>query len=420
MAATRLYSIHGKGLKLNTAADIKPYLDEMKAVEGLEEIRFGGNTLGIEACTALGEALKGNKTLKVADLSDIFTGRLISEIPQALSAVCDALITVPSLVELNLSDNAFGGRSADPIVPFLTQHRTFSVLKLNNNGLGVTGGLIIAQALLDSAETLKAAGQKSALRTVICGRNRLENGSAPKWAEAFKAHGGLVEVRMFQNGIRMEGVEALAQGLSGCPNLEVFDLQDNTFTERGSRAVAQALPSWPNLRELNLSDCLLKPKGGLAVATVLARGVNPKLEALKLTYGEFDSRTIDLIAKAITDHWPNLTTLELNGNIGDPEDDCIQNVKDALSGHGHEDALDELDDMMDPAEFEAEEEEEDHPAVEEAEELDKAEAEKGADEPAAATTKAAPPTIAQQVDKAADDLADLFGKVSLGEKPSQS
>ncbi|KAG8991301.1 Serine--tRNA ligase, mitochondrial [Tulasnella sp. 427] len=311
---TKLYSIRGKGLKLNTASDIQPYLDEMKAVEGLEEIQFGGNTLGIEASIALGEALKGSKTLKVADLSDIFTGRLISEIPQALSAICDALIT---------------------------------------------------------------------------------------------------------NGIRMEGVEALAQGLSGCPNLEVFDLQDNTFTERGSRAVAQALPSWPNLRELNLSDCLLKPKGGLALATVLAQGVNPKLQALKLTYGEFDNRTIDLIAKAITDHWPNLTTLELNGNIGDPEDECIQNVKDALEGHGHEDALDELDDMMDPAEFEAEEaEEEDHPAVEEAEELDKAEAIAAAEKDAEPAPKSATSALSQQVDKAADDLADLLGKVSLGEKTS--
>lgn len=69
MATGRLYSIHGKGLKLNTASDIQPYLDQMKAVEGLEEIRFGGNTLGIEACVALGEALKGNKTLKVGSLS---------------------------------------------------------------------------------------------------------------------------------------------------------------------------------------------------------------------------------------------------------------------------------------------------------------------------------------------------------------
>lgn len=65
MVTSRLYSIHGKGLKLNTATDIEPYLVQMKAVEGLEEIRFGGNTLGIEACTALGQALRGHKTLKV-------------------------------------------------------------------------------------------------------------------------------------------------------------------------------------------------------------------------------------------------------------------------------------------------------------------------------------------------------------------
>lgn len=346
----------------------------------------------------------------MADLSDIFTGRLISEIPQALSAICDALITVPSLVELNLSDNAFGGRSADPMVPFLTHHRTFSVLKLNNNGLGVTGGNIVAKALLESAELSKKEGKPSALRVVVCGRNRLENGSAPAWAAAFKAHGGLREVRMFQNGIRMEGVEALAQGLAACADLEVFDLQDNTFTERGSRAVALALPSWPHLRELNLSDCLLKPKGGLALGTVFVQGVNPNLRVLKLAYGEFDHRTIDLIAKAIKDYWSQLVVLELNGNVGDADDDCFTNVKDALEGHGNEDALDDLDDLMDPADLEAEEEEE-HLAVEEADELDKAE------EKVAPVPSAPAQAVKETVDKAADDLADLLGKVSLGEKP---
>ncbi|KAG8902834.1 hypothetical protein FRB99_004030 [Tulasnella sp. 403] len=413
--SSKIFSIHGKGLKFNSKADLQPYLDRLAAIDGLEEVHLGGNTFGVEACEALADALRGNKTLKVADLSDIFTGRLITEIPQALSAICDALITTPSLVELNLSDNAFGGRSADPIVPFLTQNRTFSILKLNNNGLGVTGGIIIAKALLESAEKSKAEGKTTtALRTVICGRNRLENGSAPYWAEAFKAHGGLVEVRMPQNGIRMEGVEALAKGLSACPNLEVFDLQDNTFTERGSRAVALALPAWPKLRELNLSDCLLKPKGGLALGTVFAQGVLPKLQVLKLAYGEFDHRTINLIAQSIADHWPELKTLELNGNVADPEDECITNVKDALAEHGHDDALDELEDMMDPAELE-EEEEEEHLAVEEAEEIDKREEDEeagqtgGTDKPLATKAKDA-------VDKAADDLADMLEKVSLGEK----
>jgi len=218
----------------------------------------------------------------------------------------------------------------------------------------------------------------------------------------------------------MEGVEKLVtEGLSACPDLEVLDLQDNTCAERGSRAVALALPSWPKLSELNLSDCLLRPKGGLALGTVFVQGVNPKLRVLKLAYGEFDHRTMDLIAKAIKDYWSELTVLEINGNVGEAEDDCIQNIKDALESHGHEDALDDLDDMVDPADAE-EEEEEEHIAVEEAEEIDNAEAEaasKQAHAPASTVSPTIPTAVKEKLDSAADDLADLLGKVSIGERP---
>jgi Ran GTPase-activating protein (RanGAP) involved in mRNA processing and transport len=52
---------------------------------------------------------------QIADFSDIFTGRLITEIPQSLRALCTSLLTLPNLVSLDLSDNAFGGRSAEPM-----------------------------------------------------------------------------------------------------------------------------------------------------------------------------------------------------------------------------------------------------------------------------------------------------------------
>jgi Ran GTPase-activating protein 1 len=295
------------------------------------------------------------------------------------------------------------------MVPFLTKNRTFSVLKLNNNGLGVTGGTIVANALLESAKLSKAEGKASNLRTVICGRNRLENGSAPFWAEAFKAHGGLVEVRMPQNGIRMEGVEALAGALSTCKSLQVFDLQDNTFTERGSRAVALALPSWPDLKTLNLSDCLLGPKGGISLATAFNKGTNSKLETLKLQYGELDHRSLNLIATAIQDHWPLLTTLELNGNRADPEDECITNIKDALETHGHSDALDELDDME-----EYDEDAEANEDVEEEKESEDEVEEKPSTHPPAPATSQVSEALSKKLDEAADELADLFAKTSLG------
>ena len=51
----------------------------------------------------------------MADFSDIFTGRLISEIPQSLRSLCTSLLFLPNLASLDLSDNAFGGRSVEPM-----------------------------------------------------------------------------------------------------------------------------------------------------------------------------------------------------------------------------------------------------------------------------------------------------------------
>ena len=175
----------------------------------------------------------------------------------------------------------------------------------------------------------------------MCGRNRLENGSASHWAEAFAAHGGLVEVRLPQNGIRMEGIAAIAQGLSKCPALEVLDLQDNTATKTGTRSIVKHLTAWPGLKVLNLSDCLLGPAGGIALATSLSLGSNAKLEELRLQYGEFDKRTVELLSTAVAQHLRELALLELNGNRFAEDDECVEDLRKALALHGHEDALDD-------------------------------------------------------------------------------
>lgn len=279
--------------------------------------------------------------VQVADFADIFTGRLISEIPAALTALCNSLANTTSLETIDLSDNAFGGRCAEPIVPFLTTNLDFNHFILNNNGLGPTGGNIIAEALLQSAFASKAKGQPSNLRTIVCGRNRLENGTSELLAKAFAAHGLLTSVRLPQNGIRMEGVAMLAAGLAENANLETLDMQDNTFTLPGSLAVARALPVWKSLKELNLSDCLLSRKGGIKLASVLEGGSNVELEVLRLQYGEMDKRTFEILAKAIKLHLPKLKTLELNGNLVDAEDESVEKIKEALEAHGHENALDE-------------------------------------------------------------------------------
>ncbi|WWD18466.1 hypothetical protein CI109_102918 [Kwoniella shandongensis] len=404
------FSILGKNLKANTKADLEPYLSELEALDDVEEVHFGGNSLGVEACEAIAEVLKGKKNLKLVDLADVFTGRLISEIPQALLALCNALSTHTSLVELDLSDNAFGGRCADALVPFLQNNTSFQIFKLNNNGLGPIGGTIIAKALLDNAKKCESEGKESQLRVIVCGRNRLENGSAPDWAAAFRKHTGLREVKMPQNGIRMEGIKALAEGLANCPHLETLDLQDNTATKSGTRSIVKHLNSWPELKHLNLSDCLLGSAGGIALATSLSVGSNPKLESLKLQYGEMDKRSVELLSVAISQHLKNLTVLELNGNRFAEDDECVEELKKALELHGHEEALDELDDMEEPEEDEDEDESEED---EEEKEDDEEETgtDDGVDNGAAGESKLPPAT-----DKQTDELADLLADVHVQPK----
>ncbi|KAF9358670.1 hypothetical protein BGX34_008825 [Mortierella sp. NVP85] len=342
------FSIEGRGLKLNSAADVQEFVNTIEGMTELDSVVLSGNTFGVEASRAIAAALAKKPLLKLAQLSDIFTGRLLSEIPDSLKAFGDALIDKEHLVELNLSDNAFGAAGLGPLSDFLKTNRNLQILKLNNNGLGPTGGKVLADALKEAQKRNEAEKKKSSLRVIIIGRNRLEDGSAPLLGEAFAAHGTLTHVSMPQNGIRMAGIRALAAGLTQCPNLEVLDLQDNTFTAKGCFAFAGALPNWPELKRLNFGECLLSNKGSILLSSALARGKNTKLESLDFTYGEMRENGVLALASVISSHLPNLTKLELNGNQVEEDSAAMDAIRDALSRHNHDDALGALDDMESP------------------------------------------------------------------------
>lgn len=74
-------------------------------------------------------------------------------------------------------------------------------LKLNNCGLGIGGGTMLSQALLDCHAASVKAGTPLALKVFIAGRNRLENKGAIALAKVFKAVQTLEVVAMPQNGV---------------------------------------------------------------------------------------------------------------------------------------------------------------------------------------------------------------------------
>lgn len=302
-------------------------------------------------------------------------------------------------------------------------------LILNNNGLGPAAGTLIANALSELAEK-KAAARKEGggddssdvpdLETVICGRNRLENGSMAAWAKAFAAHTGVREVKMVQNGIRQEGITLLLkEGLRHAVGLRTLDLQDNTFTAMGARALSDVVGGWTELVELGVGDSLLSARGGVMLATALAEGKNGKLEVLRLQFNDIDAKGVKGVADAL-EKMPKLRRVELNGNKFSEEDVAVDRLREVLSERKEKVAkevddtdddywgLDELDELE-----EDEDEEEVVADEEEREEEEDADADKKAEKELERVEQAEDEKVALKDDKEVDQLADLLGKTEL-------
>lgn len=61
---SRILSLNGQGLHLDTRADVEPLLKDIDPTI-VEEIHLGGNTIGIEAAQALAEFIEKTQVLRV-------------------------------------------------------------------------------------------------------------------------------------------------------------------------------------------------------------------------------------------------------------------------------------------------------------------------------------------------------------------
>lgn len=351
------YSLAGKQLKFDSKKDIDAYLPDLVAMSKVSKIDFSGNTIGIDASEALSAAiLKHKDSIVEVNFSDLYTGRLNTEIPQSLEFLLPALLQCPNLKIVNLSDNAFGLQTIDPIEDNLQKAVSVEHLILSNNGMGPFAGARIGKSLFKLARAKQNAG-KSSLKTFICGRNRLENGSINYLAIGLRNHSDLQTVRLYQNGIRPAGIAKLiSQGLSKNKKLKVLDLQDNTITTTAAIPLAQSLAAWTDLEELNLNDCLLKPKGSLVVMDHLGDGhVKEHFHTLKLQYNELEVDALERLVHVATKKLPKLKLLELNGNRFDEDSEHVEALTALFEDRGFGE-LDELDDLE---EIDSEDEDED-------------------------------------------------------------
>ena len=409
--SSSIFSLEGKGLRLDTAADLEPHIKPLHdSCDTYTEVRFNGNTFGVGACELLGQVLRKQTKLHTANLADIFTSRLLSEIPPALSSLLGSLLDVKTLQTVDLSDNAFGLNTSAPLVEFIKAHVPLRHFILNNNGLGPKAGALVAEAISElcarknkAREDASITYEVPALETIVCGRNRLESGSMAAWARAiYDIGGGLRTLRMAQNGIRQEGITLLIdQGLRHARNIEVLDMQDNTFTKTGSRMLADAVTGWNGLRELGLGDCFLTGRGGLSVLRALGKAENKGIEVLKLGFNEITADGIKVLSEIAEGALPKLKRVELNGNKFEEEDESIVKLRELLEERKEnigkdepeeEWGIDELDELEEESEDEEESEEEE-------------EVEKKAEKALKTADQEENKKVAQKADKEVDDLA---------------
>ncbi|CAG0887534.1 unnamed protein product [Darwinula stevensoni] len=310
-----LVSFIEQGSKLDTEADAASLIAAIKQCPKLRVLCLQGNSIGVEAAKGIAKALESKPDLERAQWKDMFTGRLKQEIPEALTYLGGGLqLADAHLVELDLSDNALGPIGAEGVKVLLESSVCFSLqeLKLNNNGLGIEGGQIVAAALLNCYSKSVEAGRPLSLKTFIAGRNRLENKGAMAFADVFKRVGTMEEVGMPQNGIYHQGVTSLAEAFEKNPNLHTINLSDNTIVSRGARSLKGALAKLSNLKILNLGDCLLKDKGAEELVEGL-KAPHPHLEEVILSSNEMSVSSALKIIPALEDA-TNLKCLNLDGN----------------------------------------------------------------------------------------------------------
>ncbi|CAH8492480.1 unnamed protein product [Schistosoma rodhaini] len=227
------------------------------------------------------------------------------------------MVSKSQIVELDLSDNAFGPNGVVGITDLLASNtcHTLEILRMNNQGLGHEGCRYLAEALEEGRCLSKNQGLL--LKIFSGGRNRLENVGAQMLSKVFCDMGSLEELSLYQNGIGIHGIDgilSLVKIIKSNPNLRVLNLSDNSLTPRGGEAIARALPSVVNLEELYLSDCILRSTGVKALASAFEDpDTTPNLRVLNLTGNEIKlSAGINLILSL--GNKSHLELLDLNAN----------------------------------------------------------------------------------------------------------
>ncbi|RAL38459.1 hypothetical protein DM860_002437 [Cuscuta australis] len=298
---------------------VRAFSKLLESQTGLEELFLMNDGISEEAARAVCELVPSTNKLRVLHFHNNMTGDkgaiAISKIVTRSSSLEDfrcsstrvgteggralskALETCTRLVKLDLRDNMFGSDVGEALGEALSKHENLSEVYLSYLNLEDVGATAIANALKESAASLKI-------------------------------------FEMAGNDVTAEGGIALASCLWGKASLEKLNLAENELKDDGAIRIAKALEEGHDrLRVVDMSCNLL----GRAGARVLAQTLmgNPDFELLNVNGNFISDEGVDEVKDIFKKCPEKLDTLEDNDPEGGDEDDEEEKgSEEAKSGGG--------------------------------------------------------------------------------------
>nr|GMC71916.1 Ran GTPase activating protein 2 [Ipomoea batatas] len=217
------------------------------STERLKVLQFHNNMTGDEGAVAISEIVKRSPLLEDFRCSSTRVG---SDGGKALS---QALETCTHLKKLDLRDNMFGVDGGEALSKALTKHQNLSEIYLCYLNFEDEGAIAIANALKDSAPSL---------RIFEMAGNDITAKAAPALAACISEKQLLTKLNLSENELKDDGVIQIVKALEeGHDQLKVVDMSSNSLRRAGARVLAQALVHKPEFELLNVNGNFISDEG---------------------------------------------------------------------------------------------------------------------------------------------------------------
>ena len=278
----------------------------------LQSLAVSENFIGSEGCTALGNMLRTQVTLKKILLagnllSDRDANFLISAISSPrlqidlscthiTSTTLHFLLTNPQITAISLDQTCLS-----PTIPPSNPSFSPSALKY----------LSVSESYLSLDSFLTISQWKNRLLTLDltkCGLNEL---SASLLIPVFQGNTELKTVRLGGNSLLEQGISAISEALKGLKRLKTVDLRGNSLGFAGITIFSGLLCNFPELKSLQLSENYIGNEGLLALCENFKH--IPRLKRLNLSKNGFNGNVFPRFSESLL-NFPCLFSLNLSHN----------------------------------------------------------------------------------------------------------